>query len=183
MRPSITPPLAMGAPTGAPQPRSLDEPHLGAHRRRGPLELHDRLAATPPPERGPRHLAPGHVALSLGDPQHPSQPVSRAGSTTNSARPSASETITVSSWPPLSAADLAPDFLSVAPADFSSRTASSAEKPSAVIPRYKVSNSETAPRITGQPSGFTRCVIERNGRSMEPRVPSGRRTDTAMRDG
>src|SRR5207249_7981006 len=51
------------------------------------------------------------------------------------------------------------------------------------MPRYSVSNSDMAPRITGSPSSFTRAVIETNGFSRMPSDPSGCRTATAIFEG
>src|SRR5438445_2914206 len=109
--------------------------------------------------------------------ENPSAAVSLAGSTRNSSTPSASPTPTVSSW----AAAMPVEGLAALPD--SARVSSSALKLSAVIPSESVSNSETAPRTTGRPSGLTRRVIETNGFSSVAIVPSGRRTATATREG
>jgi len=65
----------------------------------------------------------------------------------------------------------------------SSSPTTSALKLSAVIPRYRVSNNDTAPRRIGSPSGLTFLVSETNGFSMVAMEPSLRRTATAIFEG
>ena len=100
----------------------------------------------------------------------------RAGSTTNSSTPSASDRATVRNW-----ALVIP--VGRLAAGVSERTASSALKLRAEIPSARASNSEIAPRTTGSPRTAWRRVIEANARSMRAIEPSARRTATATREG